>query len=85
MGENWGGGVGGKGFGSCRLAHAAKFAGWDMIVFEGRSPKPAYLYLENDKAELRDTAHLWGKSTWVTEEAIKAAHQDPQIRVSSIG
>ena len=62
-----------------------KFAGWDMIVFEGRSPKPVYLYVENDKAELRDAAHLWGKSTWVTEEAIKAAHQDPQIRVSSIG
>ena len=62
-----------------------KFAGWDMIVFEGRSPKPVYLYVENDKAELRDAAHLWGKSTWVTEETIKAAHQDPQIRVSSIG
>jgi aldehyde:ferredoxin oxidoreductase len=62
-----------------------KFAGWDMIIFEGRSPKPVYLYVENDKAELRDAAHLWGKSTWVTEEAIKAVHQDPQIRVSSIG
>ena len=62
-----------------------KFAGWDMIVFEGRSPKPVYLYLENDRAELRDAAHLWGKSTWHTEEAIKSAHQDPQIRISSIG
>ncbi len=62
-----------------------KFAGWDMIIFQGRSPKPVYLYLENDTAELRDAAHLWGKSTWHTEEAIKAAHQDPQIRVSSIG
>ncbi|MGB5733621.1 MAG: aldehyde ferredoxin oxidoreductase family protein [Thiohalocapsa sp.] len=62
-----------------------KFAGWDMIIFEGRSPKPVYLYLENDKAELRDASHLWGKSTWVTEETIKTAHQDPQIRISSIG
>jgi len=62
-----------------------KFAGWDMIIFEGRSPTPVYLYLENDKAELRDASHLWGKSTWVTEETIKTAHQDPQIRISSIG
>jgi aldehyde:ferredoxin oxidoreductase len=62
-----------------------KFAGWDMIIFEGRSPKPVYLYLENDKAELRDAAHLWGKSTWDTEEIIKKQHQDPQIRISSIG
>jgi aldehyde:ferredoxin oxidoreductase len=62
-----------------------KFAGWDMIIFEGRSPKPVYLYVENDKAELRDASHLWGKTCWETEETIKASHQDPQIRVSSIG
>ena len=62
-----------------------KFAGWDMIIFEGRSPKPVYLYLENDRAELRDAAHLWGKTCWETEETIKASHQDPLIRISSIG
>jgi len=62
-----------------------KFAGWDMIIFEGRSPKPVYLYVENDKAELRDASHLWGKSCWETEEMIKHAHQDPLVRVSSIG
>lgn len=62
-----------------------KFAGWDMIIFEGRSPKPVYLSIENDKAELRDAAHLWGKSCWETEETIKTDHQDPLVRVSSIG
>ena len=62
-----------------------KFAGWDMIIFEGRSPKPVYLWLENGKAELRDAGHLWGKTVWQTEEIIKKAHQDPQVRVSSIG
>ena len=62
-----------------------KFAGWDMIIFEGKSAKPVYLYVENAKAELRDASHLWGKSVWDTEEIIKKSHQDPQIRVSSIG
>ena len=62
-----------------------KFAGWDMIIFEGKSPKPVYLYVENDKAELRDAAHLWGKTTWQTEETIKSDLQDPLVRVSSIG
>jgi aldehyde:ferredoxin oxidoreductase len=62
-----------------------KFAGWDMIIFEGRSPKPVYLYLENDKAELRDAAHLWGASCWHTEETIKTELQDPLVRVCSIG
>lgn len=62
-----------------------KMAGWDMIVFEGRSPKPVYLYVENDDAQLLDAAFLWGKSVWETEPALQARHQDPQIRVSSIG
>jgi aldehyde:ferredoxin oxidoreductase len=62
-----------------------KFAGWDMVIFEGKSPKPAYLAIEDDKAELRDAAHLWGKTVWQTEEIIKKAHQDPQTRVASIG
>ncbi|MBS1160702.1 MAG: aldehyde ferredoxin oxidoreductase [Proteobacteria bacterium] len=62
-----------------------KFAGWDMIIFEGKSAKPVYLYLENERAELRDAGHLWGKTCWQTEETIKASHQDPQIRVCSIG
>jgi aldehyde:ferredoxin oxidoreductase len=62
-----------------------KFAGWDMIIFEGKSPRPVYLYVENDKAELRDASHLWGTTCWHTEETIKAELQDPLVRVSSIG
>ena len=30
-----------------------KFAGWDMIIFEGESPKPVYLYIENDSRAAR--------------------------------
>ena len=62
-----------------------KFAGWDMVIFEGKSPKPVYLSIEDDRAELRDAAHLWGKTVWQTEEIIKKMHQDPQVRVASIG
>ncbi len=62
-----------------------KNAGYDMIIFEGRSPKPVYLMIENDKAELLDASEYWGKSVWDTEEGIKSKHQDPLIRVASIG
>ena len=62
-----------------------KFAGWDMVIFEGRSPKPVYLSIQDDVAELRDASHLWGKSVWQTEEIIKKQHQDPLTRISSIG
>ena len=62
-----------------------KFAGWDMVIFEGRAPKPVYLLIEDDKVRLVDAGHLWGKTTWETEEMLKGFHQDPQMRVSSIG
>ena len=62
-----------------------KMAGWDMVIFEGKSEKPVYLYVNDDVVELRDAAHLWGKSVWETEAMIKKGLQDPLIRVSSIG
>jgi len=62
-----------------------KMAGWDMVVFEGRSPKPVYLYIQDDVVELRDASGLWGKSVWETEETLKKTLQDPLVRVSSIG
>jgi aldehyde:ferredoxin oxidoreductase len=62
-----------------------KMAGWDMVIFEGRSPKPVYLFIENDTALLLDAGFIWGKSVWETEPAIRDRHQDPLIRVSSIG
>ena len=38
-----------------------KNAGWDMIIFEGKSDKPVYLLVQDDRAELRDAGGLWGK------------------------
>ncbi len=62
-----------------------KNAGLDLIIFEGKSKKPVYLFVDNDDAKLIDAADLWGTSVWDTEDAIKSKHQDPQIRVASIG
>src|SRR6267143_6573340 len=62
-----------------------KFAGWDMIIFEGKSPKPVYLCIEDDKAQLLDAGFIWVQSVWDTAQAIKARQQNPQMRVSCIG
>ncbi len=62
-----------------------KNAGFDMIIFEGKSKTPVYLFIDNDDAKLIDASDMWGTSVWDTEDAIKQKHQDPQIRVASIG
>jgi len=62
-----------------------KFSGWDMIIFEGRSPKPVYLTVFDDKVEIRDASEIWGMSVWDTDEWIKKKHQDPMMHISAIG
>ncbi|MCS5566262.1 MAG: aldehyde ferredoxin oxidoreductase, partial [Methylococcales bacterium] len=62
-----------------------KNAGWDMIIFEGRASEPVYLYLENDKAELLPAADLWGKSVWEADAELHRMHQDPLLRIATIG
>jgi aldehyde:ferredoxin oxidoreductase len=48
-----------------------KKTGYDGIIFQGASPKPVYLVVEEDKAELRDAGHLWGKSVSETTKLIQ--------------
>jgi len=62
-----------------------KNAGYDMIIFEGKAKKPVYLFVDNDDARLLDAGEIWGTSVWDTEDWIKEHHQDPMIRVASIG
>lgn len=62
-----------------------KAAGWDMIIFEGKSPKPVYLYVENDKAELISADDIWGKSVWEADEMLHNKHQDPLLRIAIVG
>ena len=61
-----------------------KNAGWDMIIFEGKSEKPVYLSIHNDKAELVDASDLWGKTVWETEDELKK-RAGKDARVASIG
>ncbi len=67
------------------IGNEIKNAGWDMIIFEGISPSPVYLYVENDKAELLPADDLWGESAWETDELIHKKHQDPLIRIACVG
>ena len=67
------------------IGNEFKNAGWDMIIFEGKSETPVYLYIENDLAELRSAEHLWGKSAWEADEILHKDHQDPNLKIAVIG
>jgi benzoyl-CoA reductase subunit BamB len=62
-----------------------KYAGYDKVIFRGKSPDLVYLWINNDKVEIRDASHLQGKGSLETAEAIRQELDDPKIQVASIG
>jgi aldehyde:ferredoxin oxidoreductase len=64
-----------------------KFCGYDGIIIQGRAPRWRYLYLENNKAKLRDASHLLGIDTYDIADKLKGAYNktDYQASVLSIG
>jgi len=62
-----------------------KFAGFDGIVVRGQSPQPVYLWIKDGEAELRDAAHLWGKTTGTVDEILKNELGDKKIEIMQCG
>ena len=63
---------------------ALKCAGYDAIIIRGKSEKPVYLWIDNDRVEIREAAHLWGKDTFETTDALKK-ELGQDINVLAIG
>ena len=62
-----------------------KRAGWDAIIIEGKAEKPVYLWVNDDKVEIRDASHLWSKTTAEVQNQIQDELADNKIRVTQIG
>lgn len=60
-----------------------KATGHDAIIFEGKADKPVYLYIEDDKIEIRDASHIWGKTVSEATEIIKEDYEG--VNILSIG
>lgn len=61
-----------------------KFAGYDMIIFEGKADSPVYINIADDKVEICDAGHLWGKVVSETTEELEKAHGE-KVKVACIG
>ena len=61
-----------------------KFAGYDAIIVEGKSEKPVYICIEDDKVEIRDAGHVWGKVVSETSETLSKEVAE-KSRILTIG
>ncbi len=62
-----------------------KHAGYDKVIFRGKSPSLIYVWINNDKVEIRDAGHLRGKGAVETAEAIRQELREPNAQVAAIG
>ena len=50
---------------------AMKYAGYDVLVLTGRSAAPSYLFIDDDRVEIRPAEKYWGKGSITAEKMFK--------------
>jgi aldehyde:ferredoxin oxidoreductase len=62
-----------------------KYAGYDKVIMRNKSPDWVYIWINNDKVEIRDARHLQGKGALETQDLIREELNQPNAQVSAIG
>ncbi|MDJ0985038.1 MAG: aldehyde ferredoxin oxidoreductase N-terminal domain-containing protein [Desulfobacterales bacterium] len=62
-----------------------KHAGFDKIILRGKSAKLVYIWIKNDKVEIRDASHLAGKGSNETAQLLRQELDEPKAEVAAIG
>jgi len=66
------------------LTAEIRYAGYDSIILEGISPRPVYLYIDDDTVELRDAEAYWGMGSFALEKRLKDELGD-EFQIATIG
>jgi aldehyde:ferredoxin oxidoreductase len=62
-----------------------KRAGYDVLIVDGKSEKPVYIWIRDQEVHIKNASHLWGKDTFETNEMIKSELGDSEVKVARIG
>lgn len=62
-----------------------KFCGYDAIIVKGKSQKPVYMLIEDEKITFKPADELWGLDTYETYAKIKETLKDDNLLISCIG
>ena len=62
-----------------------KFAGFDMVIVQGKAAKPTYLWISDDKVRFKKAEKLWGSQTGDCQQMIKDDLGDQNIRIACVG
>ena len=75
----------GDGHSGAQWGGELKRAGYDVLIVKGQAEKPVYLSIDDDRVELVEAGHLWGKLTSQTHAALRDQSRIPEIHTVCIG
>jgi aldehyde:ferredoxin oxidoreductase len=67
------------------LAPAMRLAGMDVLLIKGRAPVPSYLWIEDDRVEVRPAEDLWGVDAFEVETILRDRHGHEDVGIAVIG
>lgn len=67
-----------------KFAAGLKRAGFDAIIIQGKSPNPAYIYIDSSTIEIRSAKKIWGLSTGEASDILKKETQE-DVSIAAIG
>jgi aldehyde:ferredoxin oxidoreductase len=62
-----------------------KYAGYDVLIIEGKAEKPAYVWIKDGKVQFRSAKKVWGMQTTDCQQIIKNELNDQNVRIACIG
>lgn len=62
-----------------------RWAGFDGLIFKGKSEKPVYAYVHGEQVELLDASDLWGKGVHDTVKYFADKYGEKDLSVLAIG
>ncbi len=62
-----------------------KFAGYDMIILEGRAEKPCWVAIRDDDVTIHDAGEYWGRLVGEVTDALLEDFGDEKARVLMVG
>ncbi|MFA9423747.1 MAG: aldehyde ferredoxin oxidoreductase family protein [Sedimentibacter sp.] len=62
-----------------------KYAGYDIIVIEGKSDEPVYISINNDNVKIKSAKQYWGINAIDTQVYMKEELKDQNYRIACIG
>jgi len=67
------------------FAQEIRYCGFDGIIITGKAKEPSYLWIDENRVEIRSATQIWGLDTFATVEKLREISEDESVKTACIG